>query len=181
MSFSPREAVKSLLMSYRRFKHKLKHVDKTFYMAASAAVCSDLEAGPYSFINFDCLVGPKVKIGRYTMLAPRVAVVGGDHVYDNCRKPVIFAGRPPEMPITRIGDDCWIGYGSIILAGVTIGDGAIVAAGAVVTKDVAPYSIVAGVPARVLKYRFASEAEREEHQRMVKGELVRATRLKPFK
>ena len=60
-----------------------------------------------------------------------------------------------------IGHDVWIGHGAIILPGVTIGHGAVVAAGAVVTKDVAPYAVVAGVPARFLKWRFAPQvAER---------------------
>ena len=57
----------------------------------------------------------------------------------------------------HIGNDVWVGRNSMILDGVTIGDGAIVAAGAVVTKDVPPYAVVGGVPARVLKYRFASQ------------------------
>ncbi len=56
-----------------------------------------------------------------------------------------------------IGNDVWIGCNSIILGGIKIGDGAIVGAGAVVTRDVAPYSIVAGVPAKVIKYRFTDE------------------------
>ena len=67
-----------------------------------------------------------------------------------------------ECPISEyesvsIGNDVWIGTSSIILDGVTIGDGAVVAAGAVVTKDVPPYAIVGGVPARVIKYRFSPE------------------------
>ena len=57
----------------------------------------------------------------------------------------------------EIGHDVWIGHGAIILPGVRIGHGAVIAAGAVVTKDVAPYAIVAGVPARVLKWRFPPE------------------------
>nr|WP_304610668.1 sulfotransferase [Salipiger sp. PrR003] len=55
---------------------------------------------------------------------------------------------------TKIGNDVWIGHGAIVIAGVTIGDGAVVGAGAVVTKDVAPYAIVAGVPAREIRKRF---------------------------
>ena len=56
--------------------------------------------------------------------------------------------------ITHIGNDVWIGLNATILDGVTIGDGAIVAAGAVVTKDVPPYAVVGGVPAKIIKYRF---------------------------
>ncbi|MBR6646045.1 MAG: CatB-related O-acetyltransferase, partial [Clostridia bacterium] len=56
---------------------------------------------------------------------------------------------------TIIGNDVWIGHSALILEGVKIGDGAIVGAGAVVTKDVPPYSIVVGVPAKVIKYRFS--------------------------
>jgi virginiamycin A acetyltransferase len=63
--------------------------------------------------------------------------------------------RRQLAPEVRIGHDVWIGMRAIIMAGVTIGHGAVVAAGAVVTKDVAPYTIVAGVPARVLRARFA--------------------------
>ncbi|XQZ55787.1 CatB-related O-acetyltransferase [Paracoccus yeei] len=60
-------------------------------------------------------------------------------------------------PMTKIGNDVWIGYGAYIRAGVTIGDGAIIAARAVVTKDVPAYSIVAGVPAKVVKMRFTND------------------------
>jgi Acetyltransferase (isoleucine patch superfamily) len=61
---------------------------------------------------------------------------------------------PRELKITHIGNDVWIGHGAFIMPGVTIGDGAVVAAQAVVTKDVPPYAIVAGSPARVIRYRF---------------------------
>ena len=57
----------------------------------------------------------------------------------------------------NIGNDCWVGFKSIIMRGVTLGDGCVVAAGSVVTKDVPPYAIVGGVPARIIKYRFSPE------------------------
>jgi carbonic anhydrase/acetyltransferase-like protein (isoleucine patch superfamily) len=59
--------------------------------------------------------------------------------------------------LTTIGNDVWIGSRAILIDGVTIGDGAIVGAGAVVTKDVPPYAIVGGIPARIIKYRFEPE------------------------
>ncbi|MEG0469323.1 MAG: DapH/DapD/GlmU-related protein [Longicatena sp.] len=62
-----------------------------------------------------------------------------------------------EMKRTYIGNDAWIGHGAIIEAGVKIGNGAVVGSGAVVTKDVPPYAIVAGVPAKILRFRFDSE------------------------
>lgn len=67
-----------------------------------------------------------------------------------------FRERRREQPVT-IRNDVWIGHGAVILPGVTVGDGAVIGANAVVTSDVAPYTIVAGVPARRLRYRFPPE------------------------
>jgi acetyltransferase-like isoleucine patch superfamily enzyme len=65
--------------------------------------------------------------------------------------------------VTRIGNDVWIGYGAIVLGGVTIGDGAIIAAGSVVTKDVEAYSIYGGNPAKKITERFENNEIKELH------------------
>lgn len=101
------------------------------------------------FMNFDCLLLDVVPIhiGRNTLLAPRVQVLTAGHALDATeRVQGVEFGKP-----VRIGQDCWIGGGAIICPGVTIGNRSVVAAGAVVTKDVPANSLVAGVPARVLK------------------------------
>lgn len=77
----------------------------------------------------------------------------------------VAAGRARLMRRTAIGNDVWIGFGAIVISGVTIGDGAVIGAGAVVTRDVPAYAIVAGVPARVVKYRF-DEPTRTRLQRL---------------
>jgi acetyltransferase-like isoleucine patch superfamily enzyme len=88
--------------------------------------------------------------------------LGDDHRYDIAGVPTIFSGRPNIRP-TVIGRDAWIGARSMILAGVVIGDGAIVAAGSVVSKDVPPCEIHGGIPNRKIKDRFNSPGDKELH------------------
>ncbi|MDO8108509.1 DapH/DapD/GlmU-related protein [Isoptericola sp. b441] len=149
----------------------LRHVPSTAYVHSSARVARDLVAGHFAFVGHHCDLAPRVIIGKYSMLAPRVAVVGDDHVIDKAGVPIQFSGRPPQHA-TRIGDDVWIGYGATIIRGVTIGEGAVVAARAVVTKDVPPYEVWAGVPARRLRDRFTTDAARDAHAaRLLQGPI----------
>lgn len=164
----------------RRLKG-LRHVHATAYVHATASVQPDLRAAEYVFIGPHCHLDPGVVIGRYSMLAFGVSVVGDDHVIDLPGVPAQFSGRPPQNA-TTIGADAWIGRGAIIRRGVSIGDGAVVGAGAVVTKDVAPMTIVGGVPARELRDRFSDPADRRAHEQMLQGPVVEpsfATRLRP--
>ncbi|MGB3316652.1 MAG: sugar O-acetyltransferase [Albidovulum sp.] len=108
----------------------------------------NLTLGDRVYLNTGCVVldSAPVTIGAHSMLGPGVHIYCADHHRDAEKR---HAGIERALPVT-IGRDVWIGGGAIILPGVTIGDSAIVAAGAVVSRDVAPGSRVAGIPARGL-------------------------------
>lgn len=95
--------------------------------------------------------GGGIQIGNDVLLGPRVQVFSENHRYETRSVPINRQGW--QRAEVRIGDDVWIGAGAIVLPGVTIGMGAVIAAGAVVTKDVAAYSIVGGVPAKLIGTR----------------------------
>jgi virginiamycin A acetyltransferase len=108
--------------------------------------------------------GATLTIGKYCSIAERVTILlGGEHRTDWITTfPFLELLKPPPeaRPISasrgdvRIGNDVWIGFDAMILSGVTIGSGAVIAARSVVTKPVQPYSIVAGVPARHIRFRL---------------------------
>ncbi|MFE8884427.1 acyltransferase [Pseudarthrobacter enclensis] len=101
-----------------------------------------------------------VSIGTDCLLGPDVVIISENHRFDSIKVSVNKQGHD-RSPV-EIGDDCWIGAGAKILAGVTLGHGTVVAAGAVVTKSYEPYSVVAGVPAKLIRYRGRDEkAERQ--------------------
>ena len=85
---------------------------------------------------------------------------GKDGILITPASRVINISKTSMLPV-RVGNDVWIGYGAMVMDGVSIGDGAIIGAGAVVTKDVPPYAVAAGVPAKVIKYRFDENTIRE--------------------
>ena len=105
--------------------------------------------GENSVVNFDCLFDGRkfeIRTGKNVSIGPEASILTLGH---DPQSPD-FADRGGDV---LIGDFVWIGYRAIVLPGVTIGDGAVVGAGAVVTKDVPPYTIVAGNPARVIGQR----------------------------
>ncbi|MGP9707032.1 DapH/DapD/GlmU-related protein [Brachybacterium sp. AOP24-D1-21] len=104
------------------------------------------------------------------MLAAHVAIVGADHISSIPSTPIQFSGRPPQ-PATNIGADVWIGYRATVLRGVSIGDGAIIGAGAIVTKDVPDFEIWAGAPARRIAERFGTN-DKLQHLEAIKGDLI---------
>lgn len=159
-----KRALKRCRMWWIRRRGRLDHVHPTFHCLSDCAFSPDLVTGVDTYFGNGCWVCPKVTIGRFCMFASESVVLGGDHRFDLPGVPMMYSGRP-EIPRTTIGDDVWIGYRAVIMAGVTIGRGAIIAAHAVVTRDVEPYAIVAGVPAAAIGRRFRSDEERAAHDR----------------
>ncbi|MDQ2719843.1 MAG: acyltransferase [Bacteroidota bacterium] len=125
--------------------------------------------GKFSQIECDA------EIGNNVIFANHVALVGRyDHHYQQIGVPVRLASQIRDKDYSWKGlnqkiiieDDVWIGYGSIILSGVTISKGSIIAAGSVVTGNVEPYSIYGGVPSKKLRNRFENDNDKEEHIRL---------------
>lgn len=146
-------------------KYHFRSVGKRFYCGANLFVRPDTTSlGKDVFIGSYChLAVGDLSIGNHVMLAPQVAIVGGDHHYGVVGTPSHATGRRKVRPVV-IEDDVWVGYGSIIMHGVTLGEGCVVAAGSVLTKDVPPYEVWGGVPAEFLKVRFSSEEDRSKHR-----------------
>lgn len=135
----------------------------------------DSNVGDYSYLQ-EYVALLNTDIGRFCAIAAMTRLGAPNHPYerisqhrftytpeyywpDEPRDANFFAARGNDR--VQLGHDVWCGHGAIVLPGVTVGDGAVVAAGAVVTKDIAPYTIVAGVPARPIKQRFETRmAER---------------------
>lgn len=124
--------------------------------------------GDYSYIGERCMVAD-AQIGKFCAIAAQVRIGAPNHPMDRpsqhrftyCpeyyfedaqRDREFFGQRRSDLAV--IGNDVWIGHGVIVLPGVTVGDGAVLAAGAVVSRDVAPYAVVGGIPARTIRERF---------------------------
>lgn len=158
-------------MTVLRKKYNFKNVHKTFYLSGKSNIAADLIAEEYSYIGSGSIIYPKVRIGAYSMLANNVNILGGDHAYDKIGLPIIFSGRG-VLKETIIGKDVWVGAFTIIMAGIKIGDGAIVAAGSIVTKDIEPFTVYGGVPARKIKNRFDNSDEIDKHIEMLEKSYI---------
>lgn len=137
-----------------------------------------LEIGDHSYLGHDVCIETNCSIGRHVLIANRVAFVGRrDHDFREIGVPVRFGrwigSRKTPSPHRHegviVGDDAWIGYGAIVLSGVSIGRGAVVAAGSVVKSDVPAYAIVGGNPAVPVGRRFASDDDIARHEAMIAG------------
>ena len=134
---------------------------------------SDVRFGAYSYVNENSIMSG-VTVGRFTSIAPHFICGYGDHPTNFITTSPVFystrrqcgisfteTNRYDEKRQTIVGNDVWIGARVFVRDGVRIGSGALIAAGAVVTNDVPDYAIVGGVPAKLIRYRFADEVVRQ--------------------
>jgi acetyltransferase-like isoleucine patch superfamily enzyme len=153
----------------------VKSVGKDLHIGARSKFWAPegIDIGHSVHIGKDVLIECNAEIGDYVMIANRVALVGRhDHDFRAVGIPVRFSPwvgsdkhrSPYRSEKVVIEQDVWIGFRAILLSGVKVGKGAIVAAGAVVTRDVESYSIVGGNPAREIGRRFLDDAKIDEHE-----------------
>lgn len=136
----------------------LKKCGKNVNIEKGAVFSSQVSLGNNSGIGINASIAGAAVIGDNVMMGPHCIIYRRNHEFDRLDIPMCQQGFKPEKPVV-IGNDVWIGGRVIILPGVHVGNGAIIGAGAVVTKDVPDYAIVGGNPARVLKYRTESKPE----------------------
>jgi len=116
-----------------------------------------IEVGQHAYIGpYTCLSGDYIFLGKDCMIASHCGLYANNHIFTDPDVPIRLQGNSYQG--IKVEDDCWIGTGTKILDGVTIGKGSVVGAGSVVTKDIPPYSIAVGTPAKVIKQRSLNHA-----------------------
>lgn len=134
-----------------------KHIE----VMHNSYISTDSSIGDYTYIGFNCFI-TKALIGRYCSIANDVAIGQGEHNLNRVSTSSHFYSDSYNELVKEdcvIGDDVWIAHGSIIRRGVTIGTGAVVGANSFVNKDVPPFAVVAGNPARIIRYRFEKDIQ----------------------
>ena len=130
----------------------LNKCGKKINIDRNASIGKNVSLGDYSGIGRNSIISDYTSIGKYVMMGPECYIYTRNHSLSNCKQPMCFQGFDDYKPVI-IGDDVWIGARVTILPGVKIESGAVIGAGSVVTKDVKTNSIVAGNPAKFIRFR----------------------------
>jgi maltose O-acetyltransferase len=130
----------------------LKESGGNLRVKSGAEISPKCSVGKSSELGTRCMIQGGVTMGQDIIMGPDVKIYSRNHNYDRLDMPIGQQGK--TVLKTSIGDDVWFGANVVVTAGCTIGSHSILAAGAVVTKDIPPYSIAGGVPAKVIKSRI---------------------------
>ena len=130
-------------------RHMLTSCGENVNVERHARFGRGVTLGDRSGIGINASIGEQTHIGSDVMMGPDCVIYTRNHRFDRLDIPMREQGYGPVEPV-EIGDDCWIGGRVTILPGVHVGNGAVIAAGAVVTQDVPPYAVVGGVPAKII-------------------------------
>ena len=130
-----------------------------YVIMKNSIVSPDSKIGDYTYIGYNCVI-TKSTIGRYCSIANNVSIGLGEHKIKRVSTSSLFYSKPYETLTEKeciIGNDVWLGQNVVIRRGVIVGDGAIVGANSFVNKNIKPFSIVAGSPAKFIAERFNTE------------------------
>lgn len=139
-------------LRYTCAKHLLGKIGTNVNIERGAKLHRGIEIGDNSGIGINADINGRVIIGKNVLMAPEVVIYSENHAYVDRTQTIISQGYSAIKPII-IGDDVWICRRAMIMPGVHVGNGAVIAAGAVVVKDVPEYALVGGNPAKIIKYR----------------------------
>lgn len=141
----------SRYIRYVMVKNFIDKCGKNLKIQTNVLISPRVEIGNDVEINENVRIRANVKIGNNVLIAPNVQLISINHEYKDITVPIMNQGEKKGR--IEIGDDVWIGTAAIILPNVKLSQGAIIGAGAVVTKDVPEYAIVGGNPAKIIKHR----------------------------
>jgi acetyltransferase-like isoleucine patch superfamily enzyme len=171
----------SILSKFNKSIANKALIEKEVYISERTYIDSECKVGKYTYIGKNCNL-TKVSIGNYCSIANNVSIGQGEHLLEMISTSSVFYENAYEKLTQKdciIENDVWIGSDSIILRGVTISTGAVVGANSVVTKDVPAFAIVAGCPAKILRYRFDNDKITEilkshwwEHDKEMAKEII---------
>ncbi len=148
---------------------KFSYLNSRLEKLSNISIGSDVYIGPFAV--FLCTES-NIRIGNKVLFGPNVTMIAGDHRVTDVGRYIfdVTDKKPEDDKDIVIEDDVWIATNTTILKGVTIGRGAVVAAGSLVIKDVPPYAVVGGVPAKILKYRF-TEDQIMQHEMLLNKQI----------
>jgi len=160
--------IRRLLVPLLRRCYRLAEVGEGFQWARDGRMRfgHGSRVGRYAYVGSGFEAHGIVVIGDLCLVSAGCKVIGADHVFERVGTPTRLGVPRMPRPITVFGLDCWIGRDAKIMEGVRVGRGAVVGSGALVTRDVPPYTVVGGVPARVLRDRFDAD-DIARHERAV--------------